>query len=77
MKYLSLILISLNLLTYAQEINWEPLGKDNKVINHTYYTLSYSEKHEQAEWVQYTLRSNYLNSNISRTDNFRTDEYYI
>ena len=73
MKYLSLILISLNLLTNAQEINWEPLGKDNKVINHTYYTLSYSEKHEQAEWVQYTLRSNYLNSNISRSDNFRTD----
>ena len=49
------------------------VGKDNNIIEHTYYTLSYSEDHEQAEWVQYTLKSEYLNSNISRTDNFRTD----
>ena len=75
MKFLSVILISLNLLTYSQEINWQPLGKGNKVINHTYYTLSYSENHEQAEWVQYTLKSNYLNPNISRTDHFRTDPF--
>ena len=73
MKYLSLILLSLNLFINAQESNWYPLGKDNNIIEHTYYTLSYSEDHEQAEWVQYTLKSDYLNSNISRTDNFRTD----
>ena len=73
MKYLSLILISFNLFINAQESNWYPLGKDNNIIEHTYYTLSYSEDHEQAEWVQYTLKSEYLNPSISRTDNFRTD----
>ena len=52
---------------------WYPLGQNEKVTKHTYYSLSYSEAHEQSEWVQYTINSGYLNSSISRTNNFRED----
>ncbi|MFK7050472.1 DNA/RNA non-specific endonuclease [Flavobacterium columnare] len=32
-----------------------PLSKTGQIIHHKYYTLSYSEKDEQAEWVAYWL----------------------
>ncbi|WP_309597724.1 DNA/RNA non-specific endonuclease [Flavobacterium oreochromis] len=33
-----------------------PTSKTGQVIHHKYYTLSYSEKDEQAEWVAYQLK---------------------
>lgn len=43
-------------------------------ISHKYYDLSYSEEHEQAYWVRYTLTRNMLENPIAkRKDNFRTD----
>ncbi len=44
-----------------------------EIIQHTYYTLSYIEKHEQPEWVYYMLTPNMLIKNASRTDDFRPD----
>ncbi len=44
-----------------------------EVVEHTYYTLSYIEQHEQAEWVYYTLTPEMLAQGVSRTDNFRAD----
>ena len=38
-----------------------------------YYSLSYSEKHEQAEWVYYTLNNIGLSGTTNRTNNFRSD----
>ncbi len=32
-----------------------PTSTTKQIIKHRYYTLSYSEKHEQAEWVAYSL----------------------
>ena len=32
-----------------------PASTTGEVIRHTYYALSYSEDHEQAEWVAYEL----------------------
>ena len=46
---------------------------DGEIIEHTYYTLSYNESHEQAEWVHYKLNSSMIINNISRTDNFKPD----
>jgi endonuclease G len=44
-----------------------PSSTTNQIIKHDYFTLSYSEKHEQAEWVAYELRKSYIrNSNFKR-----------
>lgn len=45
----------------ASKINWKefdfyPTSTTGQVINHNYYTLSYHEEHEQAEWVAYELK---------------------
>jgi endonuclease G len=46
---------------------------DGDIIEHSYYTLSYSEFHEQAEWIHYKLDSSMIFGNIDRTDDFRKD----
>lgn len=50
-----------------------PISTTGKVIDHDYYTLSYSEEHEQAEWVAYETDIHRLPKNVDRTDNFRQD----
>jgi endonuclease G len=32
-----------------------PISTTNQIVKHQYYTLSYNEKYEQAEWVAYEL----------------------
>ncbi|WP_318310387.1 DNA/RNA non-specific endonuclease [Flagellimonas crocea] len=41
------------------------------IVNHSYYTFSYSEPHEQAEWVAYILKKEHL------TDDDRERPYFI
>jgi len=41
-----------------------------EIIEHTYYSLSYDEKHEQAEWVHYRLNSIMLKGKEKR-ENYR------
>jgi endonuclease G len=44
-----------------------PTSTTKEVIEHEFYTLSYSEKHEQAEWVAYELKKKQLShSNLER-----------
>lgn len=50
-----------------------PASTTNEVVDHKYYTLSYSEKYEQAEWVAYETDLTRLSKNVERTDNFRQD----
>ena len=74
MKHVSLIfilLLSLNL--YSQELDYLPTSTTGQIIDHTHYTLSYSEAHEQAEWVAYELTASEVNGSYDRTDNFRRD----
>jgi len=43
-------------------------------VRHTWYALSYSEAHEQAEWVAYELTRDRLNQEwVARSNNFRPD----
>lgn len=49
-----------------------PSSKDS-IIRHEYYTLSYSETHEQANWVFYTLTSDFINGIAKRKNNFKRD----
>jgi len=47
---------------------------DNQIIEHFAYTLSYNEKHEQADWVAYELtKEHVLNTTFERQDDFRAD----
>jgi len=51
-----------------------PTSTTGEVIKHSYYALSYSERHEQAEWVAYELtRESLYIPNVERTGNFRPD----
>lgn len=44
-----------------------------EIVSHTYFSLAYSEAHEQAEWVFFKLIPEYVNGNQERTDDFRED----
>lgn len=45
-----------------------------EIVKHTYYTLCYSEEHEQALWVYYILSPSFItNDAVERVDNFRAD----
>ncbi|MEL6926966.1 MAG: DNA/RNA non-specific endonuclease, partial [Bacteroidota bacterium] len=51
-----------------------PSSTTGVIIKHEYYGLSYSEEHEQAEWVAYELTRDRLNNNmVKRANNFRPD----
>lgn len=50
-----------------------PSNVQGTTVAHLFYTLSYSEKHEQAEWVAYLLHPEYLIKSTERKDNFKSD----
>jgi len=39
-----------------------PTSTTKQMVKHDYYTLSYNEKYEQAEWVAYELKKSYVRS---------------
>lgn len=43
-----------------------PTSTTSQIVKHNYYTLSYNEKAEQAEWVAYELKRSYV-----KNDNFK------
>lgn len=48
-------------------------NKNEEIVKHIWYTLSYSEKYEQAKWVAYKLTKNMVVGNAKRKNNFRPD----
>lgn len=51
-----------------------PTSTTGQIIQHAHYALSYSEEHEQAEWVAYELFKKQLYPPfVERTNNFRPD----
>jgi endonuclease G len=50
-----------------------PKGQTQQIVIHKYYSLSYSEADEQAEWVAYLLTFQMPTSVVERTDDFRVD----
>ena len=64
--------ISLYEYTFPDEML--PTSTTGQVVHHDYYCLSYSEEHEQPEWVAYELtRESLIIPNVPRTGNFRPD----
>ena len=50
-----------------------PTSTTNQIVKHKYYTLSYNEKFEQAEWVAYELKKEYLKNNDFKRPYFIED----
>ena len=51
-----------------------PTSNTGQIVEHEFYTLSYDEDHEQAEWVAYEVNLKRLNGKkVKRTDDFRPD----
>lgn len=68
---LLIFLLSLTLLNAQEKIY--PQFEQGQIIEHTYYTLSYAENHEQAYWVFYELTHEEVKGGVKRSDNFRED----
>lgn len=41
-------------------VDFLPNSTTGSIVHHAYYSLSYNENHEQAEWVAYELKKNHL-----------------
>lgn len=60
--------------TKAFDFMWPAYATDQAIIERPYYTLRYSEEHEQAMWVAYKLVSDSLaQEKYKRKDDFRKD----
>ncbi|OXA79866.1 endonuclease G [Flavobacterium aquidurense] len=62
--------------TYADSIYtfaYLPTSTTKQIVKHRYYTLSYNEKFEQAEWVAYELKREYLKNNDYKRPYFIED----
>ena len=57
----------------AQEFDYQPTSTTNQIINHSYYSLSYSPKYKLAEWVAYKLTPEMLSGQEKLTHDYRTD----
>ncbi|MGD0581503.1 MAG: DNA/RNA non-specific endonuclease [Bacteroidales bacterium] len=71
-RLLLLQLIFLPLLLFGQ-CDLLPTSTTHEIVKHTYYTLSFSKKDEQAEWVAYLLTRSMITGKSERTENFRPD----
>ncbi|MFT5981718.1 MAG: endonuclease G [Ulvibacter sp.] len=49
--------------TSAFDDSFLPTSTTGVIVKHAYYSLSYSETHEQAEWVAYELKKEHLKKN--------------
>ncbi len=67
---ISLFVLLLPYLSFGQD--YTPKS-DGQIVSHSYYTLSYSESNEQANWVYYELTPEMIYGGVSRTDDFRED----
>jgi len=68
-----ILLVSINV--YSQGYNFEipAISKGEQIIHHHGYSLSYNEKHEQANWVAYELTTDKTVARYSRTNKFLID----
>ena len=82
MKRLLLILISLYFtlsITFSQQasqikgMELPYITKNDVVVKHFGYTLSYNEKYEQANWVAYVLTREKTQKSYERSNKFLVD----
>ena len=66
-------LVLLYSLLFSQQLELPKSAPSDQIVHHFNYTLNYSEQHEQAEWVAYTLSSSDVYGSVGRTNDFRID----
>ena len=54
--------------------NYLPTSTTRQVVSHKYYTLSYSEPHEQAEWIAFELKKEHLSFTNRKRPLFELDK---
>jgi endonuclease G len=59
------------------EFDFLPESTTKQVIKHSYFCLSYKEESEQAEWVAYFLRKDYLKNNNYKRPYFMEDKLVV
>lgn len=57
----------------SDAFNFLPSSTTGQLVYHNYYTLSYNEKWEQAEWVAYELKKEYIKKNRFKRPFFIAD----
>lgn len=67
--------IGAKVITVQQDEQFDllPTSTTNLVVRHDFYTLSYDEDSEQAEWVAYELKKEYLKNNDYKRPYFIDD----
>lgn len=65
-RFLTLVLILINLLCYSQDNKFLPSINNGILIKHKHYILSYVDKYKQAEWVCYELTKIETKNNTER-----------
>tara|TARA_R110002050_G_scaffold288277_1_gene440136 strand:- start:11879 stop:12811 length:933 start_codon:yes stop_codon:yes gene_type:complete len=70
---LSLLLTLLAVFGFSQDLALFLPQSGGSVVQHTYYSLAYSEDHEQAIWVFYELEKEEVKGTFKRRDDFRSD----
>jgi endonuclease G, mitochondrial len=66
-------LLLLSSLPFAQQMGLPKSTPSDQIVHHSNYSLNYSEQHEQAKWVAYTLSSSDVNGSIGRTGQSRSN----
>lgn len=57
-----------------KDISYLPTSTTDQIVKHPYYSLSYSEAYEQAEWVAYSLSSNQVVNTKFKRPYFEKDK---
>ncbi|PTM03410.1 MAG: DNA/RNA endonuclease [Bacteroidetes bacterium] len=74
MKFsLSILLFLSGPFGFSQELTQFFPQSGGSIVQHTHYSLAYSEEHEQAIWVFYELESEEAKGGFKRRDDFRAD----
>ncbi len=75
MKFtIAILLLVSNTLVFSKSVDYLPVPS-NDLVKHTYYTLSYNEKYEQANWVYYSLTdSMVVKGGSERSNKFKVDK---
>lgn len=69
----SIILSLIYFFNFSQVLSDFFPTNNGELVNHTYYSLSYSEDYEQAEWVIYEMKKERILDIVSRSSNFSPD----
>ena len=67
------VLASAQYQTKINGLELPTITKSDVIVKHLGYTLSYNEKHEQANWVAYELTAAETHKTVNRTNDFRPD----